>query len=310
MASKKCTQIDRSNENEVNKYITCVFIYLKKYKTQDILNAFFAWYKSKPGRVSINVQEFDVIPRKNIEDFNNKRKTVDVAYGDEYAILLTKFVRANKVYENELIKIAENLVVISKFEGKKLGLSKLLSSFDMILIKEVFKLLRNTHGISTVTQVTENSSNILLEGEETDKDTCGMCYQTNKFKYKQSRKSMSNKSVDLSEKNKLVQENSLNLKSKILLDNLSNPSKDNINNSYSGNNGSEKSRKGNSRGDNDNEKNDADSLEYDNLTNNDITTIKTVDLSNNNKLTDIKDLINKIDLFTITSETIKISKCA
>lgn len=159
-------QIDRSERKEVDKYIKNVFIYLKKYKTQDILNAYFTWYKSQPERMSLEVKEFDSIPRKNKEDFEkvNKKRTIDIAYGDKYAILLTKFVRANYSYETELIKIAQGLIVASKFEGRNnLGISNLLSSFDINLIKCVFKLLRNESGIVNVVAIPDKKPRVITK---------------------------------------------------------------------------------------------------------------------------------------------------
>lgn len=314
MNSGERCKIDRSNEKEVDKYITSVFIYLKKYKTKDILNAYFTWYNSKPERVSIDVQEFDVIPRKNIEDFNkvNKKRTIDVAYGDKYAILLTKFVRANKSYETELIRIAQDLVVASKFENKKLGISKLLSSFDLILIKEVFKILKSVHGVVTVTQVPRNSARLISKREEVsknDKDTSGQCYQTNMLKYEHSIKLISNKSVDHYEEGQIPEKFSFNVKSKISLGHLSI-----LSNDYSGiTNDQKKNNDHKNKCCIDNKKGGIDSLEDNDLEDDDIKIIKVVDMRktknhNDNKLTDINDLIDGISSFTINSGTVRISK--
>lgn len=170
----KTIKIDRSNKKEVDKYIKNVFAHLKKAKTSIIFTAYKLWYDSKPEYASKELTVVDSIPRKNKEDFEktNKKKTVDVVYGDKYAVILADFVRANRLYEHDLIKLTEKLVVASKFDGRNnLGTSKLLTTFEMNLIKDVFKLLRAENGIVSVNSIppkTPRKKKVILDSDDED----------------------------------------------------------------------------------------------------------------------------------------------
>lgn len=151
-------KIDRSQRREVDKHIKEVFIKLQKKKTEKLLAAYYQWYKARPELSSKELIEFDAIPRKNKEDFErpNSKKTVDRVYGDKYAATLAKFTRANRLHERELIRIAEDLKDLSQFEGRnKLGFCKTLSSAEIDLLKDVFKLLRLDSGVVNVTAVSK-----------------------------------------------------------------------------------------------------------------------------------------------------------
>ena len=146
-------KIDRSDRNEVEKHIKNVFTSLQKKKTEKLLTEFYQWYQLRPEFASKDLIEFDAIPRKNKKDLEraNSKKTVDMVYGDKYAIVLTRFVKANHLHEKELIRLAEELKDLSKFEGRnKLGFSKTLSISEINSLKDVFKLLRSESGVATV----------------------------------------------------------------------------------------------------------------------------------------------------------------
>lgn len=162
-------KIDRSQRREVDKHIKEVFIKLQKKKTEKLLAAYYQWYKARPELSSKELIEFDAIPRKNKEDFErpNSKKTVDRVYGDKYAATLAKFTRANRLHERELIRIAEDLKDLSQFEGRnKLGFCKTLSSAEIDLLKDVFKLLRLDSGVVNVTAVSKREKNAVLKSFE------------------------------------------------------------------------------------------------------------------------------------------------
>lgn len=167
-------KIDRSNKKEVDKYIKEVFVHLKKAKTSIIFTAYKLWYDSRPEYASKDLTVVDFIPRTNKADFEkiNKKKTIDVIYGDKYAVILAQFVRANRLYELELIKLTEKLVVAAKFEGENnLGTTKLLTIFEMNLIKDVFKLLRSEDGIVSVNSIplkTPRKKKVILDSDDED----------------------------------------------------------------------------------------------------------------------------------------------
>lgn len=154
-------KIDRSDRTQVEKHIRNVFKSLQKKKTEKLLAVFYQWYQMRPEFASKDLIEFDAIPRKNKADLEklSSKKTVDAVYGDKYATVLTRFVRANNLHEKELIRLAEELKDLSKFEGKnKLGFSKTLSSSEINLLKDVFKLLRSESGVATVNVIPKRKS--------------------------------------------------------------------------------------------------------------------------------------------------------
>lgn len=155
MNTEQTIKINREQKKDVDKHIENVFITLQKKKTRPILAAFYHWYKSKPEIQSTELIEFDVIARKNSDDVEQKSpKSVKNVYGDKYAIILTKFVRANHLHEVALINILIELVDLSKFEGRgNLGFAKLLNKDEISLIKDIFRLLKSNSGICVVTAV-------------------------------------------------------------------------------------------------------------------------------------------------------------
>lgn len=142
------TSIDRSNEKVVNEHINKVFTSLQKYKTRMILAALYQWYQKKPEYRSQNLQEFELTPRRNYADLNSKTSMKsEKVFGNKYALILLKFFKENIIFENEILKVVKCIVDLTKFEGRNnLGFSKLLNDYELELIKDVFKLLRNKCG--------------------------------------------------------------------------------------------------------------------------------------------------------------------
>ncbi|TID13302.1 hypothetical protein CANINC_004989 [Pichia inconspicua] len=147
------TTIDRSNTRSVDKHIRSVFIDLKKQKTKLLLSSYYQWYFKNPQYHSEQLNDFDTYVRKNKDNFEEKKKIVETVYGDKYATMLTKFVRAHRLFANELMQIARDSVELSKFEGRgNLGFSKLFTDEEIMKLEEVFKLLQVETGKAIVLQ--------------------------------------------------------------------------------------------------------------------------------------------------------------
>lgn len=148
MTTVNTISIDRSKQTQVKKHINAVFVHFQKAKTKMLLSAYYQWYKSNPNYNSTQLSEFNSCVRKNKDEISTKaKKTVGTVYGDKYAIMLTKFILENSIFEDQLIKIAKELTELSKFEGKgSLGFSNLFTKIEIEMIKDIFKLLRSKKG--------------------------------------------------------------------------------------------------------------------------------------------------------------------
>lgn len=136
-------EIDRSNIKAVDKYIHNVFIDFRKKKTQVLLSSYYQWYCRNPQYHNEELGDFDSYIRKNKNDFEQKDKVVKTVYGYKYATMLTKFVRAHRLFANDLMQIARDSVELSKFEGRgNLGFSKLFDDKEIQKLEDAFKLLQ------------------------------------------------------------------------------------------------------------------------------------------------------------------------
>lgn len=150
---KHLIKIDRSDTKAVDKHIKSVFVDLKKTKTKILLSSYYQWYAQNPKYQTDQLNDFDSYVRKNKNNFDQKNKMVATAYGDKYAIILTKFVRDNLLFSKELVKIARDSVELCKIEGRgKLGFSRLFDDVEMQKIEEIFKLLQVQTGEVLVIQ--------------------------------------------------------------------------------------------------------------------------------------------------------------
>jgi hypothetical protein len=158
--------IDCSDKKSVKKHIKEVFIHLQKAKTKTLLAAYYQWYKSNPDYSSEQLSEFEVEIRKNKKNISGKDKeSATAVYGDQYAKILTKFVFENYIWEGSLIKIASELVELTKFEGRgNVESSKLFTKLELEMIKDIFKLLKATSGKIRVIE-TPNEEKLRLKNQ-------------------------------------------------------------------------------------------------------------------------------------------------
>lgn len=157
MSSKKESEnlvyinINCSDSRKVDRHIKNVFKHLYLKKTSQLLNAYYSWYNEASKRnKNDKLALFEAYVRKSIDSTPNK---VSRVYGDKYAEILTAFFKYAWEYEDELVDIAKNMVSVVNFDDKKkLGFSKLLSDTDIIMIKDIFKMLKNDSKTVSVLQ--------------------------------------------------------------------------------------------------------------------------------------------------------------
>lgn len=166
-------KIDRANQKAVKNHIKHVFVHLKKVKTRPLLTAYYNWYHAHPEFQDDSFAEFDKNIRENHEDLakSESDKRADNVFGDKYAIILTQFIMSYSLFQNELIKIANNLADLSKFEGRgNLGFSKILTSTDILMLKDIFNLLRSKVGtvvvLETRAEMRERMKQMLEDDDE------------------------------------------------------------------------------------------------------------------------------------------------
>lgn len=147
MAGVSTITVDRSKQTQVKKHINEVFTHLQKAKTKVLLSSYYQWYKSNSEYNSEKLHEFNNTSMKKDEVLAKTKKSAEAVFGDKHAIMLTKFVLENSVFEDQLIKIAIELTELSKLEGEdNLSFTNLFTTIEVEMIKDIFKLLRSKKG--------------------------------------------------------------------------------------------------------------------------------------------------------------------